>query len=150
MNEIMSGGLVIRLRPFEKFLINGVIVENGEKRTKLRVKSPGANILRLRDALHPEDATTPVKRLYYMAQLAVSGDLDESAASSELIPGLQALRDALPDDDSRAHVDRARNHVRAGEFYQVMRVLKTLLPFEEKLLMIARTKQFGAIENEAR
>ena len=84
----MSGGLVIRLRPHEKFLINGAVVENGEKRAKLRIKSPDANILRLRDALHPNDVTTPVRRLYYTAQLAVTGDLEPPQALTELVAGL--------------------------------------------------------------
>jgi len=111
----MSGGLVIRLRPHEKFLINGAIVENGERRAKLRVKSPDANILRLRDALHPNDATTPVKRLYYTAQLAVTGDVEENATVTELLPALKDLFDALPTLESRgagfddaALVDRRR------------------------------------------
>ena len=57
------GGLVLKLRPHEELMINGVLVENGERNTRLRVKTEGANILRLKDALRPEEATTPVARL---------------------------------------------------------------------------------------
>lgn len=144
----MTGGLVIRLRPHEKFLVNGAILENGEKRAKFRIKSPDVNILRLRDALHPDEITTPVKRLYYTAQLGVTGDLDAASAAKDLAPGLDALYDAIPDDECRAKIDQAREHTNAHEFYHVMRCLKPLLPLEEKLLMLAQAKEIGAVTTQ--
>jgi len=145
----MSGGLVIRLRPHEKFLINGAIVENGERRAKLRVKSPDANILRLRDALHPNDATTPVKRLYYTAQLAVTGDVEENATVTELLPALKDLFDALPDEQIRIHITDAIKHTHTFEFYYVMRALKKIFPYEENLLLIARAKELASMGKDA-
>jgi flagellar biosynthesis repressor protein FlbT len=145
----MSGGLVIRLRPHEKFLINGAVVENGERRAKLRVKSRDANILRLRDAMHPNDVTTPVRRLYYTAQLAVTGDLEPNATVAELLPGLKALLEALPDEQIRIHLQEAVSHTQAFEFYYVMRALKKILPYEEKLLLIAKAKELTLIGEKA-
>lgn len=136
----MSGGLIIRLRPHEKFLINGCILENGEKRAKLRVKSEGANILRLRDALHPSEATTPVKRLYYVAQLIVTGDLSADVAIPELQDGLNQLRDALTEAEYRDHAVNALQHLEDKEYYRVLRSLKAILPHEEKLLLYAQIK----------
>jgi len=141
----MSGGLVIRLRPHEKFLVNGVVLENGEKRAKLRVKSNDANLLRLRDALHPNEATTPVKRLYYVAQLIVTGDLAPEDGAPELVSGLNSLYEALPDRECRVIIERAQKHLSDKEYYQVMRSLRTLFPYEEKLLLIARAKELGQL-----
>ena len=67
-------GLVLKLSPKERVLINGAVIENGDRRSRLSIVTPGANILRLRDAIHPEDVTTPVKRVCYVAQLVLSGD----------------------------------------------------------------------------
>jgi len=142
---MMTGGLVIRLRPHEKFLINGAIVENGERRAKLRVKSRDANILRLRDALHPNDASTPAKRLYYTAQLAVTGDLEPKAAIVELLPGLKALFETLSDEQIRTHITDAIKHTHAFEFYYVMRALKKVFPYEENLLLIVRAKELASM-----
>ncbi|MHA1128794.1 MAG: flagellar biosynthesis repressor FlbT, partial [Alphaproteobacteria bacterium] len=36
-------GLVLKLRPAERILINGVVVENGDRRAKLNVLTPNAN-----------------------------------------------------------------------------------------------------------
>lgn len=140
----MSGGLIIRLRPHEKFLINGCILENGDKRAKLRVKTEGANILRLRDALHPSEATTPVKRLYYVAQLIVTGDLTAETAIPEISKGLDDLYEAVADDECREQIDQAREHLENGEYYRVLRALKSVLPYEEKVLHFMQVQSAAA------
>lgn len=66
-------GLVLKLRPKERVLINGAVIENGDRRSKFSVLTPDAKILRLRDALHPDEVTTPVRRVCYAAQLILTG-----------------------------------------------------------------------------
>jgi len=41
-------GLVLKLRPKERFMINGVVLQNGEKRSNIVVVSEDVNVLRLR------------------------------------------------------------------------------------------------------
>ena len=69
-------GLVLKLSPKERVLVNGAIIENGDRRSRLSIVTPGANILRLKDAIHPEDAKTPVRRVCYAVQMVLSGDSD--------------------------------------------------------------------------
>jgi flagellar protein FlbT len=135
-----NGGLVLRLRPHEKFLVNGVLIENGDRRTRLRVRTQNANILRFRDALHPEEADTPAKRLYYAAQLAVAGEVDEEAVRAELVPGLEALRAAFGDRLCRDTLDKAIAEARNSKFYNVMRLLSSVLSHETALLARAESK----------
>ena len=56
-------GLILKLAPHERVLINGAVIENGERRSRFCIVTPNANILRLRDAIHPEQARTPVSRI---------------------------------------------------------------------------------------
>ncbi|MEO0915193.1 MAG: flagellar biosynthesis repressor FlbT, partial [Pseudomonadota bacterium] len=69
-------GLVLKLGPRERVMINGVVMENGDRRTRLNVITPDANVLRLRDAIHPEEAVTPVKRTCYVAQMILAGEAE--------------------------------------------------------------------------
>ena len=135
----MTGGLIIRLRPGEKFLINGVVLENGARRTQIRVRSQDANILRMRDALHPDEANTPVKRLYYQLQIIITGD-EKSPNIPSLTRDLKALYDSLPEPECRKTIEKAQFHLDSGKFYQAMKALKNLLPFEERLLQLAHAK----------
>ncbi|NJM35729.1 MAG: flagellar biosynthesis repressor FlbT [Rhodomicrobium sp.] len=134
----MPGGLVLRLRPHEKFLVNGVIIENGDRRARLRVRTQDAHILRLRDALHPDAATTPARRLYYAAQLAVAGEADKNDVKRELLSGLRALQDAFGPELCRKPLDEALAEAENGRFYNVMRALARVLAQEATLLDLAR------------
>lgn len=130
----MTGGLVLRLRPNEKFLVNGVVIENGGRRTRLRVKTQDANILRIREALHPDEANTPAKRLYYIAQLAVVGESEPETARTALVSGLEELKTAFGDAPGSEYVKAALDHARTGAFYRVMRALNRVIPSEAVLL----------------
>ncbi len=110
-------GLILKLRPHEELMINGVLVENGDRNTRLRVKSEGAHILRLRDALRPEEATTPLKRAYYVAQLAVSGQISNVEAAS-------ILTKALYDRPILPALENLADSIARYDFYQVMRSLR--------------------------
>lgn len=130
----MTGGLVLRLRPHEKFLVNGVVIENGARRARLRVKTQDANILRIREALHPDDANTPARRLYYIAQLGVVGETDSEETRTALVKGLEDLQRAFGEHVCHDDIEAALQYARGGEFYRVMRALNRILPHEAALL----------------
>lgn len=128
-------GLVLKLAPNERVLINGVVMENGDRKATLKIKTPQASILRLRDALHPDDAVTPVSRAYYVAQLAVAGTLDVEAAAQQLAPRLAQLAHAFaPTPKHSETVLQALDHLRKKNFYAVMRTLHPLIGAERELL----------------
>ncbi len=126
-------GLVLKLAPKERVLINGAVIENGDRRSRLSIMTPGAHILRLRDAIHPGEANTPVKRVCYIAQLVLSGDADPKAARSQLLRGIEQLSQVLTDFDSRTQLTAATEAVLADQHYQVLKALRMLLPREERL-----------------
>jgi flagellar biosynthesis repressor protein FlbT len=126
-------GLILKLGPHERVLINGAIIENGERRSRLAVKTPNANILRLRDAIHPEEVNTPVRRVCYIAQLVLSGDAAPADARMQLLRGIEQLSQVLTDHDSRTQLALATKSVLEDQHYQVLRALRSLLPREERL-----------------
>ena len=131
-------GLVLKLAPKERVLINGAVIENGDRRTRVAILTPNANILRLKDALHPDDANTPVKRVCYIAQLVLSGDADPGEARGQLLSGIEQLSQVLQDSDSRRLLDDASDAVVTERYYQAMKALRTLIPREERLLAAER------------
>jgi flagellar protein FlbT len=126
-------GLVLKLGPHERVLINGAVVENGDRRSKLAIMTPNANILRLRDAIHPEEVTTPVRRVCYTAQLVLSGDADPGEARLQLLRGIEQLSQVLTDHDSRVQLNLATASVMENNHYQALKALRSLLPREERL-----------------
>lgn len=127
-------GLVLKLAPRERVLVNGAVIENGDRRGRLCIKTPGAFVLRLRDALHPDEVTTPVRRVCYIAQLVLSGDADPVEARAQLLRGIGQLAQVLRDPESAEALEVSRLAVEQDRVYQALRVLRTLLPHEEALL----------------
>jgi flagellar protein FlbT len=127
-------GLILKLRAHEQILVNGVVMQNGDRNARLIIKTPDANILRLRDAIHPDDVDTPVKRVCYIAQLAVAGEVEAEQAVTQLGNGIAQLQDALSGFEGSEHLDDAITQLRRRNFYGVLRALRRILPIEALLL----------------
>lgn len=128
------GGLVLKLAPKERVLVNGAVIENGDRRSRLSIVTPDANILRLRDAIHPEDATTPVRRVCYAAQLVLSGDSDPTSSRLSLLRRIEELGQVFTDPVSRASLTEASEALLQDHHYRCLKALRSLLPREELLL----------------
>lgn len=131
-------GLVLKLAPGERVLINGAVVENGDRRTRLTLVTPNAHVLRLRDAIHPHEVDTPVKRVCYVAQMAVAGEATPEDAGPQLDSGIAQLMAVFRDAESTATLQAARQQAAEQRFYPALRSLRTLLPLEAQLLDRAR------------
>lgn len=127
-------GLVLKLGPRERVMINGVVMENGDRRTRINILTPEANVLRLRDAIHPSEANTPVRRVAYIAQLALAGEADPGEARRQVLRGIEQLSQVFTDPESRAHLAAATEAASESRFYQAMRALRNLMPRETRLL----------------
>ena len=130
-------GLVLKLAPNERVLINGAVIENGDRRTRIAIKTPNVNVLRLRDAIHPEKAATPVSRACYIAQLILSGDADPGQGRQQLLVAIEQLSQVFEDRDSRLLLADATQAVIDQNPYQAMRKLRELLPREARLFAAA-------------
>ena len=127
-------GLVLKLNPRERVLVNGAVIENGDRRSKLSIITPNANILRLRDAIRPDQANTPVRRVCYIAQLVLSGDVSPEDAEYQMRQGIDQLSQALLDPESHAHLGAARAALNNGDFYRALKALRAILPTEDQLI----------------
>lgn len=127
-------GLVLKLAPKERVLINGVVIENGDRRSRFSIMTPQANVLRLRDAIHPDEVTTPVRRVCYAAQLVLSGDMEPDHARQQLLRRVEELSQVFTDSDSRRVLSEATEALVAEQYYKCLKSLRSLLPREERLM----------------
>ena len=131
-------GLILKLGPAERFVVNGVVIENGDRRPRLNILTPDSNILRLRDALHPKEANTPVRRVCYIVQLLLAGEADSGIAKHQLRTGIQQLGQVFTDGASNLKLIRAMEDVEHDRFYPALRALRSLLPAEDRLIAISK------------
>ena len=129
-------GLVLKLSPKERVLINGAVIENGDRRSRLSIVTPDAHILRLRDAIHPEEATTPVRRLCFAIQLVLSGDNAPVKSRANLMRQIEELSQIFQDPDSRGILSEASEAIIGDQHYRALKSLRNLIPREDRLLAL--------------
>lgn len=129
-------GLVLKLGPKERVLINGAVIENGDRRSRFTVLTANANILRLKDAIHPDEANTPVRRACYLAQLLLSGDVDAPPVIERLSGQIQSLARILRDERSQAILTHAAQAIEEQNAYSCLKQMRQLLPLEAQLLAV--------------
>lgn len=127
-------GLVLKLSPRERLLVNGAVIENGDKRARISILTANANILRLRDAVHPNEAHSPVRRLCYSVQLVLSGDRGKEAAQLSTLHKIDELYCVFTDPNSRRLLTCAKDAVIGMNYYQCLKSLKGLIAQEDRLL----------------
>ncbi len=127
-------GLVIRLKPNERFLVNGALLMNGDKRSQICVPDDEVYVLRMSDALHPDEVDTPVKRVYYAVQIILSGDGKAAELESDVKKGLDALQAVFDGTPMGPTLEKAQAAYEKGRFYSVLYTLKSLFDIEAGLL----------------
>ena len=136
--------LKITLKPGEKFVINGAVVVNGDRRTSLLLQNK-VTILREKDVLLPSDANTPVKRIYFDVMMMY---LDEDAHERHMADFTEHVTGFMSAISNRAVLAQCVSIVEdtnAGRYYSALMACKKLLPFEkERLEYVAPRQAVGA------
>lgn len=127
-------GLILSLKPNEKFLVGGCLVQNGPKRSSIRIVDDGTFVLRLSDALHPDHINTPVTRTYHVAQLILACEIDKELGHEILLARLAELIRIFAKTEGAASVARAAASASSRRYHGVLTALKALIPIEESLL----------------
>lgn len=126
-------GLVLKIAPGERFIINGAVLENGDKSARIRVTEKDVRVLRCRDALKFEDVDTPVKQIYYAVQLLITGDLEPSDTIPAINLECSKLIDVFLTVDEQL-IPVLRSMVNCGNYYSALRHLRQILAVESELM----------------
>lgn len=124
--------LKLSLKPNERIVINGCVIRNADKRQTLTVESR-ADVIRGQDLMSPDEANTPVSRVYLLIQTA----LTDLAWRDRMLKPIQKQLAILATTFEAPRGDyavEAANFVSTGDFYKALRALRPLLEHEATLL----------------
>lgn len=127
-------GLRLRLKPFERIVINGCVVTNGDRRNTITVSSFG-QVMKSKDIMQPEQATSPLKRLYFIIQsLLISRDDANGAKRHMSAANAQAAKIIGTEtaEEVRRTLFRVMDFVHTGDYYKGLAELRPLIKFEGK------------------
>jgi flagellar protein FlbT len=126
--------LTINLKPHEKLILNGVVIENSGPMAKILIHTNAA-LLREKDMIAEDKATTPARRIYFaiQCQYLFAGKADLFFANIA-----QLLKDyAQSRPESRGTVEELRRHLDENQFYRALKTAKLLIQDEEGAVPVA-------------
>lgn len=125
--------LKLSLKPGEKFVLNGAVLANGDKRTSLVIQNK-ACVLREKDIMQVEDADTPARRIYFSIMMMY---LDADTADtyySQFALRMTEFMQAISDRRALAQCVDISKDVMNGSYYKALVQCRTLFEFEQERL----------------
>lgn len=133
--------LILKLAPGERLFINGAVVTNGDRRAYLMVETQ-AQIVREKDVLLPEDASTPVRRAYFAAQSVLLNAQSSLGPMDACFEELNRLRSVFVKPEHSQLVEEAEMQMRQGNTYRALAALRDLVMYESVLLDLDPPERF--------
>jgi flagellar protein FlbT len=125
--------LKLSLRPGEKFVINGAVVANGDRRASLVIKNR-ASILRERDIMQASEATTPARRIYFAIMMMYIEEGNKGQAYEEFVMRMTEFLQAVSSSKGKALCLAISKHVMDGQYYKGLTTCRELIEFEDERL----------------
>ena len=125
--------LKLSLKPGEKFVLNGAVVQNGDRRGVLILQNK-ASVLREKDIMQAEDATSPARLIYLPVMMMY---LDEAGASryyDEFVRRLTEFMGVIRNPDILTECVQISKHAMAREYYKALMLCRRLIEYEEERL----------------
>jgi flagellar protein FlbT len=125
--------LKLSLKPGEKFVLNGAVMTNGDKRASLVIQNKAA-LLREKDIMQREDADTPARRIYFpimMMYLEPEGGED---LYNEFALRMTEFMGAIRDRQALMTCVEISRQVMGGAYYKALVLCRKLFDFERERL----------------
>ena len=125
--------LKLTLKPHEKFVINGAVVANGDRRSSVVIHNKSA-ILRERDIMQVDDIDTPVKRIYFAIMSMYLDEKQYSTFYDEFALRMSEFLGAITDPTAVTTCLAISKEVMGRQYYRALMLCKKLLQFENERL----------------
>jgi len=125
--------LKLSLKPGEKFVLNGAVVQNGDRRGVLILQNK-ASVLREKDIMQVEEANTPARLVYFQVMMMY---LDEAGALryyDEFVRRLSEFMGVIRNPEILADCVAISKHAMAREYYKALMLCRKLIDYEDTRL----------------
>ena len=125
--------LKLSLKPGEKFVLNGAVLANGDKRASLLLQNK-ACVLREKDIMQEDGANTPARRIYFPVMMMY---LDPDAVEhyyNDFALRMTEFMQAISDRKALAVCVDISKDVMNASYYKALVQCRTLFDFEQERL----------------
>lgn len=122
--------LKLSLKPGEKFVLNGAVVQNGDRRGVLILQNK-ASVLREKDILQPENANTPARRIYLPVMMMYLDPSDASKYYDEFVQKLSDFMGAIRNPQVLAECVTISRCCMQRDYYKALLGCRKLIEYED-------------------
>jgi len=131
--------LRIALRDGEKMIVNGAVLR-ARGRTELLIENQ-VSLLRAREVMHPDQATTPARRLYLATMFAYIDEANRERHRLQVVDMLADLMGVFETAAGRTACLEFAGFVAVSDYYRALGACRVLIDHEAAV--------FARIEGEA-
>ena len=132
--------LKLSLKPGEKFVLNGAVVENGDRRATLILQNK-ASVLREKDIMQEHEADTPAKRIYFPVMMMYIAQTAESEIYEQFVMRMTEFMNVIVNPEILAECVSVSREVMSGEYYKALLRCRKLIAYEAERLDLGAADQ---------
>jgi len=125
--------LKLSLKPGEKFVLNGAVLANGDKRISLVIQNK-ACVLREKDIMQPDEATTPARRIYLPIMMMYLELENSEDYYSEFALRMTEFMGAISQPQALSACLEISRDVTSGAYYKALMQCRKLFEYEQERL----------------
>lgn len=123
--------LKITLKPYERMIIGGAVVTNGDTRANLTIDNK-VPLLRQKDIMSENEANSPSRRLYFVIQLMYIDKDNVLTYHNTYWSIVQDIVKAAP--SVLGLIDQISELILGNQYYQALKLTKTLIAYEQEAI----------------
>jgi flagellar protein FlbT len=134
--------LKISLKPDERIIIGGAVVQNGGARSDFVIEN-SVPILRGKDIMGLNEANSPCRRIYFAIQLMYVDDknIEEHRATYWIL--VKDVTNAAP--STVGLIDQISEHILHDRYYQALKLTNHLIEYEQGVMNHVRSAATGSL-----
>ncbi len=121
--------LKISLKPGERFVVNGAVVTNGDRRSTFIIQNK-VSILRERDIMTAEEVTTPARRVYFPIMLSYLEPAKASDYAGEFMLRMSDLMGALMNPQVKHACAQISIDMMNRDYYRALAGCRKIIDYE--------------------
>ena len=125
--------LKLSLKPGEKFVLNGAVVQNGDRRGVLVLQNK-ASVLREKDIMQQEEANSPARRIYFPVMMMYLDEVGAQSYYHEFAQRLTEFMGAISNPKILVDCLEISKLCMSGEYYKALMLSRKLIEYEDERL----------------
>ncbi len=125
--------LKLSLKPGERFVLNGAVLANGDRRANLIIQSK-ASILREKDIIQQSDANTPAKRIYFPVMMMYLDPENSKSYYEEFALRMGEFMGVVKNPEMLSLCVAISKEVMGSNYYKALMKCRKLFAYEKERL----------------